>query len=375
MLSVNTNPGAMQAQQAFASASAAAAAVGVRVSTGLKVARPRDDPATWAIAQRMRSKIADLKAVGEGLDRGLSILDVGASATSAVADLVRQIRAKLLSYADTSLDSASKAAIQADVQGLVKQIDRTVQGADFDGKNIVDVPGGTPVPINLAAPSGPQAYDTSVTGVLPGPGTVSLDMTWSANDSYLVDLNGQFLPYVGGAHTGHQVYSFHTTASTAAIDLDAETIGLPPPSNPPLVTVNSATFTPDAGGRSSFQLLTDDAGGTVSVTEYDLSSSGLGLSNLDWSDPEGMLSAADWAGSLVNGAATQIGADQNTVSGLKEQTATNADVLQAGVGDLVDANLGQESANLQAAQSKQALAAQALAIANAEPRILLSLFR
>jgi flagellin len=49
--------------------------------------------------------------------------------------------------------------------------------------------------------------------------------------------------------------------------------------------------------------------------------------------------------------------------------------LLAGVGDLVDADLGRESARLEALQMRERLGTQALGIANAQPRMLLSLFR
>jgi len=51
------------------------------------------------------------------------------------------------------------------------------------------------------------------------------------------------------------------------------------------------------------------------------------------------------------------------------------DVLTEGVGVLVDADLAEESANLQAVQTRQQLGIQALAIANQGPGAVLALFR
>ena len=51
------------------------------------------------------------------------------------------------------------------------------------------------------------------------------------------------------------------------------------------------------------------------------------------------------------------------------------DTLDAGVGNLVDADLAKESAKLQALQTKQQLGVQALSIANQSSSILLGLFR
>jgi flagellin len=51
------------------------------------------------------------------------------------------------------------------------------------------------------------------------------------------------------------------------------------------------------------------------------------------------------------------------------------DSLDAGVGNLVDADLAKESAKLQSLQTKQQLGIQALSIANAGSQSILSLFR
>lgn len=52
-----------------------------------------------------------------------------------------------------------------------------------------------------------------------------------------------------------------------------------------------------------------------------------------------------------------------------------ADVLASGIGNLVDADLGLESARVQALQIKQALSAEAIAIANSAPQALLSMLK
>jgi flagellin len=51
------------------------------------------------------------------------------------------------------------------------------------------------------------------------------------------------------------------------------------------------------------------------------------------------------------------------------------DSIEAGIGNLVDADLAKESARLQALQTKQQLGVQALSIANSSTSILLGLFR
>jgi flagellin len=79
---------------------------------------------------------------------------------------------------------------------------------------------------------------------------------------------------------------------------------------------------------------------------------------------------------LITGTALgTLGAAQNSINFLETFTQTLSNAVTQGLGSLVDANLAQESAKLQALQVQQQLGVQALAIANARPQILLSLFR
>ena len=72
--------------------------------------------------------------------------------------------------------------------------------------------------------------------------------------------------------------------------------------------------------------------------------------------------------SALGTAANQIQTQSNFVKSL-------TDALTTGVGNLVDADLAAESANLQSLQTKQQLGIQALSIANQGPGAILSLFR
>ncbi|MBT3700855.1 MAG: flagellin, partial [Alphaproteobacteria bacterium] len=57
-----------------------------------------------------------------------------------------------------------------------------------------------------------------------------------------------------------------------------------------------------------------------------------------------------------------------------EFTVQLVDILKEGVGNLVDADLAEESAALQSLQIKQQLGVQALSIANSGPQSILALF-
>ncbi len=77
----------------------------------------------------------------------------------------------------------------------------------------------------------------------------------------------------------------------------------------------------------------------------------------------------------VNNELNTIGAAQNFVTNQVSYNSNKIDALNTGVGALVDANLAQESAQLQALQIRQQLGTQALSLANQAPQTLLTLFK
>jgi flagellin len=142
-LSVNTNVGAMIALQSLGAINAEMAQVQNRISTGLKVASPKDNPAVWAIAQNQRAESKALDAVQGSLQRGQSAAQVALTAGESISDLVSQMKTLALQAMDYPVGSTSRAAINEDYLALRKQIDLTASNATFDGINLVAGGGST----------------------------------------------------------------------------------------------------------------------------------------------------------------------------------------------------------------------------------------
>ena len=134
MLSVDTNPQAIQARQAFAGATAAAEATRARVSTGLRIAGPQDDGAAWSIAQRLRAKVASWQTADDSLSRGQSLLDVAQAGAGQISDLLSRMREKALALQDQGLDAKSRAAVTEDLKALAAQVDKVATDAEFSGR-------------------------------------------------------------------------------------------------------------------------------------------------------------------------------------------------------------------------------------------------
>jgi flagellin len=137
-LSVNTNAGAMVALQNLNGTNKELEEVQARINTGLKVAGPKDDGSTFAIAQNIRANIASLDAVKDSLDRGVSAADTAIAAGQSISDLLTEMKEKAVAATDASLDTASRNALNSDFNALRDQISTIVSNAEFDGVNLID---------------------------------------------------------------------------------------------------------------------------------------------------------------------------------------------------------------------------------------------
>ena len=140
-------------------------------------------------------------------------------------------------------------------------------------------------------------------------------------------------------------------------------------------------------GGASIQALvaTPDGTGTaatysITIAATDISaSSGLALTTAHVITSAAAASTAittiTAAESTLNTFLSKLGAGAKRVEIQRAFTDKLSDAIEIGIGNLVDADLARESANLQSLQVRQQLGLQALSIANQAPGSVLSLFR
>ncbi|MBI1239810.1 MAG: flagellin [Alphaproteobacteria bacterium] len=274
MATVNTNVGAMVALQNLNMTNRDLEMVQNRINTGFRVASAKDNGAIYAIAQNMRSDVAGLRAVTQTLDRAISTVDVALSAAEGISDLLIEMKEKALAASDSSLDTASRDALNEDFVALRDQIATMYGNANFNGINIVD---GS---------------------------TTTLTALADADGSSVITVSGEDLSLSG---------SVITIATTG----------------------NISTLT--------------NASGMIATVETTLQN--------------------------LNEALARLGTNSKKLEIHRTFVSKLSDALQAGIGNLVDADLAADSAKLQSLQVKQQLGLQALSIANAAPQAVLALFR
>src|SRR6201996_7550107 len=175
--SINTNASAMTALANLAATQTSLQQTQNIISTGKKINSAKDNGAIWSIANTMQGKVDSYDSVSDSLNRAQSTIDVAMSAGQQVSDLLTQMKAKALAASDTSLDTTSRQALNADFKSLRDQITKVVSNADFNGINMVES-GGTTI-YALANDSGSTKMTVAAEDLSLGGGNVTLSATAS----------------------------------------------------------------------------------------------------------------------------------------------------------------------------------------------------
>jgi flagellin len=132
---------------------------------------------------------------------------------------------------------------------------------------------------------------------------------------------------------------------------------------------------------NGFKALSNTTGSTIQVKGENLLLGGANVS-VTATMTIGTSTLAGTALTAVNNSIDKVSASLARLGTGSKSFATHLtfvgklqDSIEAGIGNLVDADLAKESARLQALQTKQQLGVQALSIANSSTSILLGLFR
>lgn len=206
----------------------------------------------------------------------------------------------------------------------------------------------------------------------PGVNRVAVQAEISELQSQLVSIgdsasfNGENFLSVDSGDPGYNavkevVASFTRTGSTISIG----TIGID--------ITQTTLFDADATGTGILDTVyTATSGATFTVGTLDISA--LTDSAADLTDLEDMIQAVDTAFTQITTGASNLGAAIKRIDLQSEFVGSLMDAIERGVGQLVDADMNEESTRLQALQVQQQLGIQALSIANTGSQNILALF-
>lgn len=333
MTSILTNTSATAALQTLRTVSGALEKTRAEISSGLRIGAASDGVAYWSIATTMRSDNKALAAVHDTLGLAAAKVDVAYAGMSNAVDLVSEFKATLVLAQEPSAD---RQKIDGELTQLKNQLRSVAYAASFNGENMLAM-----TDENWRK----FAVDRTTPGYIARNGSgISIGMV-KLHDALDGNVSGTAPMYAllddtGGASTGQMgiltnvVYSHDLATSTNWVIL--HTAGNPDPALGSEITLTDDTSSEDI----------DDM---ITVTEAMLQD------------------VVKWT--------SHLGAAQQRISMQEDFVVKLSDSVESGVSRLVDADMEEASARLQALQTQQQLAVQSLQIANSEPQKVLALFQ
>ena len=290
-----------------------------RISTGFRVAEASDNAAYWSIATTMRSDNKALSTVQDALGLGAAKLDVAYTAVASAISVVDEIKAKLVAAREPGVD---RTKIQSEIAALQGQLSSNASAATFSGENWLFVNSSS------AGYNATKEIVSSFTRA--GDGTVSVST---------IQIN-----------TGSMKLFDSATDAAAA---------------------GTGILDGRYGAAGTLQADQSTGGFTVAT----LSISALTNSSADIATLDSYIKGVDNAIKLMTTAGSDLGAAKKRVDLQQDFVASLMDAIERGVGQLVDADMNEESTKLQALQVQQQLGIQALSIANSNAQSILALFQ
>jgi flagellin len=402
MSSILTNNSSMVALESLRKTNLSLSQVQSEISTGKRISTAKDNAAVWAISTVMSTDAESFKTIRNALDLASSTVGVARSAAEEVTSLLQDMKSLIIAAQEPS----GRSKIQADVNALRAQIAGIVNGAQFNGENLLKNGGAISVVSSLDRASNQTVtpafisinrVDLQAIGGVMGttaitagaglatlsdwtidPGTTPETVTLTAG---AVTTGMSFQIVIGGTNTIQYIARANDTMNDVVRNLksliDARAIPyvsveVTQVANP--VATNSVlTIYNRVGGPGNLLLAASSfTGGTAG--------GGLGaLASIDVQTSDATAASALTAiDGLINtaiNAAAALGSSQKRIDNQGEFMSTLVDSITAGVGTITDADMEAASAKLKALQVQQQLGIQALSIANQSAQTLLTLFR
>lgn len=325
--SINTNAGAMVALSNLNSINSDLATTQNRVSTGLNVSSAKDDASVFAVAQGIRANIKSYDAVDQALSSAKGAVTVAISGATEVSDLMADVKSKLVQLSDDTLTSEQRGIYTDDLRQMVDQMKNFIDSSEYNGQNIIG------------------AVDNNATETPLDP----TDDTAPVNMEVVQGVGGETLTLRANNLTGANATSGWQALSRIVYQTADDT-----------TSTSATTYTSNVPAARA---------------EITASQARAALGNDDGTAANAVFTDAwETFNTEVNQALSNLGADSRNIEFQIDFNSSLQDAATEGLGDLVDADLAKESAQLTALQTKQQLATQTLSIANQAPSILQQLF-
>ena len=109
-----------------------------RLSSGLKVVNPKDNPSGLAMARRMNSQIENLDQATQNAGDGVSVIEIADGALSEIHEMLQRINELAVKASTGTITDDDGLTIDNEVQQLKEEITRIANETEFNGQSLLD---------------------------------------------------------------------------------------------------------------------------------------------------------------------------------------------------------------------------------------------
>ena len=189
MTVINTNSGAMRAQNASRLATMAQSTAMERLSSGKRINSAKDDAAGLAISNSMTAQIRGMSQGIRNANDGISLAQSAEGALGEVTNILQRVRELVVQASSETYSSDDRDSIQLEVTALTTQVSDIMQNNTFNGIPLFKNEAPTPTnAVSLVIQTGANELDkvdfsikaidlTAITGAAGPPVVDPLDIT------------------------------------------------------------------------------------------------------------------------------------------------------------------------------------------------------
>ncbi len=109
-----------------------------RLSSGLKINAPGDNPSGMAISNKMRAQIRGLDQAESNTTDAISIMQIADGALNEATSILQRVRELSVQSANGTNSISDRESIQAEIDQLVQEVDRISEDTEYNTKVLLD---------------------------------------------------------------------------------------------------------------------------------------------------------------------------------------------------------------------------------------------
>lgn len=113
-----------------------------KLSSGERITRAADDAAGLAISEKLKGHIRGVRQAKRNSDDGISLIQTAEGGLNEISNIIIRLRELSVQAASDTVGDTERSFSNIEFQNLLEEVQRIAQGAEFNGRKLLDGTGG-----------------------------------------------------------------------------------------------------------------------------------------------------------------------------------------------------------------------------------------